>query len=578
MTHTLTLGHSGAHDPEEHETLTLDRLLQERLLRQARLSGDPARAERPITWCLAWEQATVTDESLHGLIIYCRLEQFDETVTEVLAARSAAALVIAGNATEQLVAEPARYLPVVTVDWTITYRDINRLVAELSLARETHVLQFGLAVHRSLAELLYRGAGLDALCHRIKRLSGCSVAILNSQRHVLTFVPAQRGGAHGDEVVDALQQHLPDLPDEPIEHGSPEHGPSVELIEINVKSVTQIAQPIVLGGRHDGWIVLLEPSEPPHPHDIAEHRVVVEQAVTIAGTEMLRMRSIEQAQERARGDFVHALLHGRFSAPHELEARAVHYDFPVDQPFGVLVAEGLGQPGAQDSFTALSALARDIPRIAPAQGIVTLATVVGDVLAIVRQVTHTDSRESTDAGEIELAQYARTLEQELQRRANCSVAFAYGRPVANAHCISDSYREARIALGLRQRLSLDSVCGFHDLRVYATLTEVATSETGRTFARDLLAPLRRNRTGSGELEGPVLAYLNCGGNVNAAARSVHIHRNTMLYKLDRASRLLRLDLRQAENQFSLWLAYKLDMLADIATTANQDDTATSLQH
>ena len=44
----------------------------------------------------------------------------------------------------------------------------------------------------------------------------------------------------------------------------------------------------------------------------------------------------------------------------------------------------------------------------------------------------------------------------------------------------------------------------------------------------------------------------------------------MLYKLDRASRLLQLDLRQAENQFAVWLAYKLRMLADTTVAVDRD--------
>ncbi len=103
------------------------------------------------------------------------------------------------------------------------------------------------------------------------------------------------------------------------------------------------------------------------------------------------------------------------------------------------------------------------------------------------------------------------------------------------------------------------MCGYQDMRVHAVLEDVAAGRTGRSFASDLLGPLRA--PGSGDLEAAVLAYVSSGGNVNAAARDLHIHRNTMLYKLDRASRVLGMDLRQAEHQFAVWLAHTLDLLA-----------------
>ena len=102
--------------------------------------------------------------------------------------------------------------------------------------------------------------------------------------------------------------------------------------------------------------------------------------------------------------------------------------------------------------------------------------------------------------------------------------------------------------------------------MHAVLEDVAASRTGQSFAADILAPLRDPNVG--DLESAVLAYVASGGNVNAASRDLHIHRNTMLYKLDRASRLLGMDLRQADNQFAVWLAHTLDLLSN--TTAEVD--------
>ncbi len=124
--------------------------------------------------------------------------------------------------------------------------------------------------------------------------------------------------------------------------------------------------PIVLGGRHDGWILLLEDSDDPHPHDLAEHRVLVEQAAPIVGTEMLRLRSVQRAKEQARGDFVHGLLHGRFATVEDISARAAHYEFPVRSWFGVVVASGLPVPADADSPARLQNVAIQATRLLPA--------------------------------------------------------------------------------------------------------------------------------------------------------------------------------------------------------------------
>ncbi|SON63789.1 hypothetical protein MSIMFI_05320 [Mycobacterium simulans] len=48
-------------------------------------------------------------------------------------------------------------------------------------------------------------------------------------------------------------------------------------------------------------------------NDSARHRIVSEQATAVIGSEMLRQRSVDEAEERARGAFIQALVHGSFS-------------------------------------------------------------------------------------------------------------------------------------------------------------------------------------------------------------------------------------------------------------------------
>ena len=340
-------------------------------------------------------------------------------------------------------------------------------------------------------------------------------------------------------------------------------------IRLGERELACVITPIVLGGRHDGWILLLEESDDPHPHDLAEHQVLVEQAAPIVGTEMLRLRSVQRAKEQARGDFVHGLLHGRFATLDDISARAAHYEFPVRSWFGVLVASGITLPGDVDSPARLQQVALQAARLLPEQERHTQAAMVGDVLVVVREAARRGTMGTPEAAVATIGDYATALHAYLCQRKDQGgrpVRVTYGRPVVGALAIPDSYREARMAHGLQQRLGLPPVCGYQDLRVHAVLEDVAASRTGQTFAADILAPLRDPNVG--DLESAVLAYVASGGNVNAASRDLHIHRNTMLYKLDRASRLLGMDLRQADNQFAVWLAHTLDLLSN--TTAEVD--------
>lgn len=48
------------------------------------------------------------------------------------------------------------------------------------------------------------------------------------------------------------------------------------------------------------------------PHDCAQRRIVAAEGAVLVGSEMLRIRSMTEAEERTRGDFVVGLVHGGF--------------------------------------------------------------------------------------------------------------------------------------------------------------------------------------------------------------------------------------------------------------------------
>lgn len=548
----------------DDERLTLGRLLEERIMRTAepmpRIADD--LDQQVIAWCLPWEQALASSDALNEVVVYAATGQVDDGGLRTLARRRAVAVIAAGARETALDGA----LPVIAVADRISYRDVNHLVASLVLTRETLALRYGIAVHRALAELLYRGAGLDTLCHQISRLSGCATAILDPQFRVLAFEQARERTLEPAAAAAAFRAAQPTTPETDEMNATPR----LYTLDIEGAPSSGVANAILLAGRHDGWVLVVEPTLEPLPHDVAQHNVIVDQASMIVGTELLRMRSVEEAEERARGDFVHALLHGRFTTQHDLEARAAHYDVPVSATYGVVVAGHLTPADSTESLNALFQIARLATRLVPAPGTRTLATVVGNLLAVIRQVDGGGRPGSSDAADKALAEYARTLEQELSRRIRHPVAVGFGRPVRGAERIMDSYREARLALGLHHRLGMSGSCGFSELRVYAILSELAGSPQALAFTRDILGPLRSQRHAGADLEQAVMTYIAHAGNLNAAARDLHIHRNTMMYKLDRAAQLLHLDLRQADHQFTLWLAHKLDMLAETATAVDRD--------
>jgi sugar diacid utilization regulator len=89
------------------------------------------------------------------------------------------------------------------------------------------------------------------------------------------------------------------------------------------------------------------------------------------------------------------------------------------------------------------------------------------------------------------------------------------------------------------------------------------SQSTQRFLRDTLGPLvepadARNR----DLLHTLAAFLRCGRNVRACARDVHVHENTIRYRLGRVQELLGVDvLGDAEAQLTLQMALTVRTMA-----------------
>lgn len=549
--------------PEVSEHLTIARLLEEHALRNAAPICDGDRTA-PLEWARSAQEALANASDLSRTVIVGDDGVLTPEVLSVLEEREAA-LVLVREPSESRWATASTGLPVFGFTSGTSIDGVIRLVAQLALAHESHVLRYATSIHERLASLLHRGAGMEAICQQLERLTDCAVAFLDTA-NTLQAVARDRhpwlDSSTAGSIARKVSAEEGSLPRALDTHHHPVHEHEVDVEE---HTAQVLVAPVMVADRSEGWLVLIAASDEHTAHDTASRVIALQEAVSIIGTEVLRMRSIERAEERARGNFVHALLHGRFSNTADLVARAAHRRFPTDRRFGVVIVQAKGLIAENDSPQHLSNMARTALRLRGAEDRAALSAVVGDVIAVVREVAPA-TRSGGDKGSAELSAYAKALHRRLQGETQRHLLVAYGRPVDGAMQISDSYREARIALSLADQLGKEEPVGFLEMRTHVALLDLALSPNGRSFAAEMLTPLRE---ATGDLDEAARTYIEDGGNLTQASRDLNVHRNTMLYKLDRASKAIAQDLRDPETQFSLWLAMKLDLLAKTADSASR---------
>ncbi|CAM3572875.1 CdaR family transcriptional regulator [Mycolicibacterium frederiksbergense] len=544
------------------DRMTVAGLLDESLMSGARVIAGQDHTDRELHWVLPLSEVLSRHEPLDGVAVYARPEALlgSAGALAALAARGATTLVVDGAVPADFPATLPAGLVVIEMAFPVGFTALNRLLAERALSQEVHVMRYATHVHASLAGLFHRGAGLQILIREVSNLARNPAVALDARGQIVAHngLAAEAAAVLTEVIVPKLTVDLPAGARLPGHHDTRVE----QLADPHGNAWTAISTAIRLGKAFEGWVLVLVPNSEPGAHDLARHIVVTEQATAIIGSEMLRQHSVDEAEERARGDFVQALVHGHFSSEHDMRARAEYHDVDIDSQFGVFVAPGAIPHGVDNPAASMVRLARYAANVAPDPAVRSYVTVLGDVLVVVRSLCGGDDT----ARHREMVHYAEAMAGELENRRGAAVAVSYSRPASGAQAVSASYREARIALGIARRLGLTGAVSYQDLRSFTVLAEIAETEQSKSLVNDILGPLR----GTPDLRDFLTGYLANGGNVNATARVLNVHRNTMLTKLDRVSRAIGLDIRLPDNQFTVWLAIRLDLLSEVHAAVDRE--------
>jgi carbohydrate diacid regulator len=145
----------------------------------------------------------------------------------------------------------------------------------------------------------------------------------------------------------------------------------------------------------------------------------------------------------------------------------------------------------------------------------------------------------------------------IEQRLGAGSWVGIGAPASGLAELPRSYHEAWSALRIGRRMMPDvRVYDARDFRVWDLLMGVAPRQR-RDFCRALLGPLATQR-GWPELRRTVIALVEHGLRLTETAEALHIHRNTLLYRLKRLSTVVGSDARTPRVAIALYLACLLE--------------------
>ncbi|HXM56125.1 MAG TPA: helix-turn-helix domain-containing protein [Candidatus Dormibacteraeota bacterium] len=427
-------------------------------------------------------------------------------------------------------------------------------------ARENQVLRELVAIYHHLTGLALQSADLQAVAALLAARVGALVGVVSPTLDVLAAAGPGRTPAEAAAGLQALvagrrlapvlstvartrrAMRLPgaEAPDPPDPGAREWSSPPI------------VIAPILVGEEVLASLLTVEPGPAEAGEDVS--LLVTEHGATICGVVMSRERVVAAAAGRVRDGLVEGLLLGRATDPEELQrwARHLGYDGAHAHRVVVIAMEAPDEEAAPGRLRRLhDGLSRLVARTAP-------DAIVGardrEMVIVARE------REARDGRRPEPAQLAAACLAHVQRLFPGTVlTIGVGGVCRDPSEVARAYAQARRTVGTLRRLGRHGrVVAFEDLGIHRLLLQVPDLDELRSFAREVIGPLYEHEAQhrSGLLR-TLAVYLRENGSLQRAARDLHVHPNTITYRLNRLEAITGLDLGRYQDRLMAQVALEI---------------------
>jgi len=533
--------------------------------------------DRTITWVKVLESPETISWLAEGeLLLTVAFAIKDDLAAQRDLMRNLAAVGSSG-----LVIKPERYLPeipddmlgqanefgipLIRIPQDVSYLEIMTPILERIINAQNADLRRSIEIHRQFTDLALGGQGLDVIVRTLGELVESSISLEDANWRLLAshVVPGltdrhrQQTLAHHGTPPKA-QEAVASMIQEVVEGRKPR---KVAPIPEAGMTAHRIITPIFAGGENLGYLSIIE--HPQRHEQLA--MMAIEHAATVIALEMIKQREVAEAEDHVRGELVDDLLNGTFGDASNVQRRAryLHYDLSTPHLLLVIDVDHFGRVIKESHYPERRVIALKHQLFQVVTGAVRrknprhLATAHSDsVIVLVPQPAGADA----DGDEL-----ARRIRQAVaDSDLGITVSVAVGRLCVKPDDFKPAFVEAQRALDLMVRFGKkEQVVNYDRLGVYRLLAQIDDRTGLEAFAGRMLEPLVAYDKARGT---PLLktleTYLQRHGNLRQSARDLHIHLNTLHYRLQRIASLIGADLKDADVRLDLLLALRVRALAD----------------
>lgn len=507
--------------------MTLQQLLRLSFADRVTWQTDRPLKDIPIKW------VTLTlDEVDAGDVLMAPGDDLTPQLVKKTWGRGGVALISWGEPASPLDTD-ALNLPIVSIPAEGQLHTVHRTLLTILINQRSYLMERGVRIHAQLSQLEAESVGLNGLAQAMSEISGRGILVQDKRLQLLSESTSSTLFSIWMDVLSHLssKESLPEALRDRKKAGQQ----NLVLSQSIPGGLERLVTPIVVGGVARGYLSLVGMEG---EFDFLDH-LVAEQGALVCGVDMARTKAIREVEKRLKGDLLSAVLSDDLS-PRDTHLWVESMGLDLTQSHAVLRFAWDG-----DSTPSLRRLETLVNGEVNQKNVKVILEAVGSEVICVCQ--------SKDAA-LKLAEAVLELAREEYPdiAARCGV----GAPVDDLSQWGDSFRQAGQALEMARRLRNRKPLYFPDLSVYRLLLQLEYHPELQTFKQEILGPLLAYEGGS-ELLRTLEAYFESNANLSQAADALFIHRNTLIYRMERIAEISGLDLDNTETRLAIQLALRI---------------------
>lgn len=445
-------------------------------------------------------------------------------------------------------------LPLLTLPEDVPYMDIMLPITEELLNMQVARLKRYEKIHNRLLGVLLDGGDYEDLCVSLQKIINNPTLIVDRNGSCL----AGCMGEEGEEATVLREKVLKKITEscKNLTQLQPNRSHSLEL-NLDGRAQPIGLVPIKVNDKTDGALVAIEYHSP-----LGEDALrAMEYAGPIVALVFAKEKAVFETQRQLKGDFLEELVNNTFNDEELMEKRALFLNFSLKDPLTVFVLQlsGQGDYYASKEEKERQALKeflwRKIHEALAQENNVMLQAKSNSLVGLARVRSEGELRQLQKI----LTRIAKEAEK---KRFKDSITAGIGRPYTGVRNVSKSYQEALTAVKVGELMENGpKVCLFEDLGPYRFLCELKDSEDMQSFHREVVGKIKLyDSQNNADLMETLDCYFANDGNLKNTAAALHLHKNTVSYRIKKIEEITGLDLRDPEDRFNLQLAMKLDKI------------------